>query len=328
MPDSLNEQITKYLTDIHSIEAQALVQMAAAPRIAGDEQIAGSFSRHHAETEDHERRVRELLEKRGESPSKLKDLAGRAGGAGMVLFAKFNPDTPGKLVAHGFSYEHLEIAAYDLLTQAAERAGDNDALELARANGAQEHAMADRLAECFDRAVDASLRDKPQQSIEEALVGYLSDEHAIESQAISLLQGGEKIAGAPGLEKAFADHLAETRQHKLLVEARLAAHGASASRFKSAALRVGGLNLGGFFGGQPDTPAKLAGFAYAFENLETAAYELLKRVAERAGDEETVRIADRILTDERGAAVTVHQQFGPAMDVTLGKKGLTGARSS
>ena len=53
-------------------------------------------------------------------------------------------------------------------------------------------------------------------------------------------------------------------------------------------MRVGGLNLGAFFGGQPDTPAKLAGFAFAFEHLEIAAYEQLMRVARRAGDEETV----------------------------------------
>ena len=38
------------------------------------------------------------------------------------------------------------------------------------------------------------------------------------------------------------------------------------------------------FGAQPDTPAKLAGFAYAFEHLEIGAYELLRRVAQRAGD--------------------------------------------
>lgn len=32
---------------------------------------------------------------------------------------------------------------------------------------------------------------------------------------------------------------------------------------------------------QPDTPPKLAGFAYALEHLEIGSYELLRRVAER-----------------------------------------------
>jgi nucleoside-diphosphate-sugar epimerase len=45
-----------------------------------------------------------------------------------------------------------------------------------------------------------------------------------------------------------------------------------------------GLNLSAFFGAQPDSTTKLAGFV-AFEHLEVAAYKLLQRVAARAGDE-------------------------------------------
>ncbi len=44
-------------------------------------------------------------------------------GQGFALFAKFQPDTPGKLVAHAYSYEHMELAAYDLLGRMAERGG-------------------------------------------------------------------------------------------------------------------------------------------------------------------------------------------------------------
>ena len=40
---TLSEQVTKYLTDIHSIELQALAQLKAAPDIAGDERLAGIF---------------------------------------------------------------------------------------------------------------------------------------------------------------------------------------------------------------------------------------------------------------------------------------------
>src|SRR5215211_8375838 len=124
MPErDLHTQLTKYLTDVHSIEEQALVQMKRAPEIAGDPEIAEAFSQHLHETERQEERVRELLEAGDAQPSKVKDVAGRAGGMGMLLFAKFQPDTPGKLVAHAFSYEHLEVAAYELLRRVADRAG-------------------------------------------------------------------------------------------------------------------------------------------------------------------------------------------------------------
>ncbi|MBV8431643.1 MAG: DUF892 family protein, partial [Solirubrobacterales bacterium] len=119
------------------------------------------------------------------------------------------------------------------------------------------------------------------------------------------------------------EHLAQTRRHSELVEQRLAARDASPSGLKDAALRLGGVNLGLFFKAQADTPAKLAAFAYAFEHLEVAAYELLRRVAVRAGDEDTVAAADSILFDERAAAAKVHEQFDSALDASLEEAGVT-----
>ena len=44
MPENLDDQLTKYLTDAHSIEEQALVQLRRAPDIAGDPALARVFS--------------------------------------------------------------------------------------------------------------------------------------------------------------------------------------------------------------------------------------------------------------------------------------------
>jgi ferritin-like metal-binding protein YciE len=101
------------------------------------------------------------------------------------------------------------------------------------------------------------------------------------------------------------------------VAARLEARGGKPNMLKDAALRLGALNWGAFFAAQPDTPAKLAGFAYAFEHLEIASYELLRRVAERAGDAEAVRIAEQILAEERAAAQKLRSMFPQALDASL-----------
>src|SRR5437763_3170746 len=304
MPDSLKDQLTKYLADVHSIEEQALQQLRSAPKIADDEQLARLFSEHLSETEDQERRVRERLDAVGGDPSKTKDVIARLGGVAMILFARSQPDTPGKLVAHAYSYEHLEIAAYDLLGLAARRGGDGETAAVADAIKTQETAMAERLADNFGRAVDASLAAVEPGDLEDQLVSYLADAHAIEVQAIGLLEKGLSIAGDDTVATAFADHLEETRSHQAVIEARLDEHEAGPSRIKDAALKVGALNLGASFTAQPDTPAKLAGFAFAFEHLEVAAYELLRRVAMRAGDDETVRATARILEEEHAAAQT------------------------
>src|SRR5215210_1317977 len=176
---TLDEQLTKYLTDVHSIEVQALAQLERAPSIAGDGRLAEVFREHLEETREQERLVEQQLEARGADTSGLKDLAGRVGGWAMLAFARLNPDTPGKLTAHAFSYEHMELAAYELLRRVAERARDEAVVELARTIGAQERAMAERLAACFDVAIEASLREKGAEDIESELVSYLTDAHAI-----------------------------------------------------------------------------------------------------------------------------------------------------
>jgi ferritin-like metal-binding protein YciE len=312
-----SEQLTKYLTDVHSIEVQALAQMKAAPGIAGDERLAAAFREHLDETAGQKRMVEQELERRGEDTSTLKDIAGRAGGWAMVAFAKLNPDTPGKLTAHAYSYEHMELAAYELLARVARRAGEQPVVELAQTIGAQERAMAERLEALFDVAVETSLREKDADDIESELVSYLTDAHAIEAQALQLLETGPAIAGFDQLADVFREHLEETREQRRLVEERLAAHGAKPSRFQNTGLRVGGLGIGGFFGAQPDTPLKLAGFAFAFEHLEIAAYELLRRVADRAGDPETVAVAERIAAEERRAAQRVAGTWDAAVDAAL-----------
>src|SRR4051812_16664266 len=157
--DTLEEQLVKYLTDAHSIEEQALAQMRAAPDLAADPALADAFRAHETETERHEQLVRGRLEAHGASPSRLKDavmagggkgteqndhpVRGRlephgasplrlkagvmaVGGRGFVLFPRSPPETDGKLAPHALSYEHLELASYELLPGVAERGGDSD----------------------------------------------------------------------------------------------------------------------------------------------------------------------------------------------------------
>jgi ferritin-like metal-binding protein YciE len=316
-PKNLQEQLIKYLTDAHSIERQALVQMKAAPGMAGDPEIAAAFEQHRTETEEHQRLVDERLGALDASPSRVKDVAGAVTGMGFGLFAKLQPDTPGKLVAHAFSYEHMELAAYDLLARVADRAGDAETAQMARRIEGQEGAMAERVAGLFDRAVEASLRELSPDDLNDQVRKYLEDAHAIEAQAIQLLSKAPDLAGTDELASAYEEHLAESREHQHLLDTRLESYGARPSRLKDAALRLGALNWGMFFGAQPDTPAKLAAFSYAFEHLEIAAYELLHRVAGRAGDDETQAMADAILDDERAAADKIHRAFDNALDATL-----------
>jgi ferritin-like metal-binding protein YciE len=307
-------QLVKYLTDVHSIEEQARIQMERAPKLV-EGALADSFQRHLSETESQEQRVRGRLEAHDASPSKLKDVAGQAGGFGMVLFARSQPDTPGKLVMHAFSYEHMEVAAYELLAIAAREAGDAATAALAEEIADEEREMAGRLAASWDEAVEQALREVEPDDLGDQLNTYLADVHALEGQSKKLLEKGKEMDLPDALRGALAAHLEETEGHLRKIERRLDDRGAAPSGLKDAALRLGALNWGVFFAAQPDTPAKLAGFAYAVENLEVAAYELLLRVARRAGDSETVALAESILAEEKAAAKSVADQWSVSMTV-------------
>jgi ferritin-like metal-binding protein YciE len=314
---TIQEQIVKYLGDIHAIEEQALVQMKIAPKIAGDATLEAVFEGHIGETEDQKRRVEQRLEELGGSPNKLKDVAGVASGPAFALFAKFQPDTPGKLTSHAFSYEHMELAAYELLSRLAERTNDQQTVQLAKEIAGQENEMARRLSDKWDVAVNASLRDKDPDDIGDQLNKYLSDAHAIESQAEQMLTKAIEIGGDSKLSQDYEEHLQQTKNHKALIEERLEARGAGPNSLKDAAMKLGAINWGGFFAAQPDTPAKLAGFAYAFEHLEIGSYEELKRVAERALDADTVAAAERVLAEERAMALRLSERFDRAVDASL-----------
>jgi ferritin-like metal-binding protein YciE len=305
------KRLLAYLADMHSVERQALVQMRLAPRLVGGG-MAADFHRHEAETQGHLDLVGARLRAHGAEPSNAKDAAGWLGGVGMALFARVQPDTPGKLAFHAHSYENMELAAYRLLELVAEAAGDPETAAAARRIGDEEAVMAERIVGRFDQAVEDSLRATGGDPAAH-LDTYLADMHALEIQSARFLEAARRVAEAPALIAVFEAHLEETLEQRWRLEARIAARGGSASRLKDTALGLGGANLAAFFAAQPDPPPKLAGFAFAFEQLEVGGYALLARVASRAGDEETVALAEELGREERTAAAAVAGAWDAAL---------------
>jgi nucleoside-diphosphate-sugar epimerase/ferritin-like metal-binding protein YciE len=293
-------KLVEQLAEVHALEEQALTQMRSAPKVAGDDRLAEIFEAHQAETEAQERRVRERLAAHEADPATLKGATNK--GVGILAFAATQPNTPDKLVAHAFSYAHLEIAGYELLRRTAEAAGDAVTAAMALEIAAEEESMAERLASHFDAVVDISLNGDGPAGLGPQLDRYLAAAHAIEKQGLQLLEMAPKVVDDAELMELFGRHLRESEEHELMLRERLEARGLGPAKAKDAALRVGGLQLGAFFAAQPETAARLSGFAFAFENLEIAAYELLARVAGRAGDRKVLGVAERILSEERAAA--------------------------
>jgi ferritin-like metal-binding protein YciE len=200
-----------------------------------------------------------------------------------------------------------------------------ESVEVARRIAAQERAMAERLGGLFEAAVEASLSSLNPGDLQSQLNKYLADAHAIEVQSLKLLDKSAALAGTGELASAYREHRSQTEEHERLVRGRLEARGGAPSRVKDTALNLGALNWAAFFRAQPDTPAKLAGFAYAFEHLEIASYELLGRTARRAAAADTEQLAERIAAEEHQAAERLHSLFGQALDASLREQGVSAA---
>jgi len=225
MASDIHEQLTKYLTDAHSIEVQALAQLERAPDVAGAPGFEQALRAHLKETQRHERLTRALLDDRKASPNRLKDMIMALGGKGFLAFARAMPDTPGKLLAHALSYEGLETAAYELLARTADRAGEADVARTAREICDDERAMMGRLEELFDEVVDVSLREVGADDLSGQLRKYLADAHALEQQATTMLERAPELSGDTALNHLYEEHLVETREHAELVKERLDALG-------------------------------------------------------------------------------------------------------
>ncbi|MBV8991404.1 MAG: DUF892 family protein [Solirubrobacterales bacterium] len=155
--------------------------------------------------------------------------------------------------------------------------------------------------------------------LETQLVTYLIGAHAIENHSLQLLAEAIELTGDEKLAKIYRAHSLETEEHAREIAERLAAHNQAASLPPDAGLGLDALGMRLSSGDGRATPASFAIAAYALENLEIAAYHLLHGVARRAGDLDTVAIADRILEQEEAAAEHIASTFDRALAVSLGE---------
>jgi ferritin-like metal-binding protein YciE len=155
--ENLQEQLVKYLEDVHSTEENAIAQLRAGADSAEDEALASTLREHLAETEEHERLVSERLDAYGASSSSLKDAAQKGAAKMTGMMAKSAPDTSGKLAIQAFSFEHLEIASYRMLREVARRAGDEETVAVAERILAQEESAAQKLGSLLEAVAERDL---------------------------------------------------------------------------------------------------------------------------------------------------------------------------
>jgi ferritin-like metal-binding protein YciE len=157
--DKLREKLADYIEDAHAMEQNDLRMIDSMISTTDDPQMKQMLQTHKRETEEHERRLRQRLDAmgRGTSVRKQAQAVGAALLKGVGDVAR--GDKAGKNARDGYTAEHLEIAAYQLLERLAQKAGDTETAEVARRNRADEEEMARKIDQSWDRVLELTLEE-------------------------------------------------------------------------------------------------------------------------------------------------------------------------
>ncbi|MDQ3965212.1 MAG: ferritin-like domain-containing protein [Actinomycetota bacterium] len=158
--DKLREKLIDYIEDAHAMERSVLRMLDSMIFTTDDPEIVEVLQNHKAETEQHERRLRERLEALGRDTSARKEAESIVGALAKGVADRLRGDKAGKNARDGYVTEHMEIASYELLERLANRASDPWTAEVARTNRADEEEMARKIAANWDKFVELTLYEE------------------------------------------------------------------------------------------------------------------------------------------------------------------------
>jgi ferritin-like metal-binding protein YciE len=160
----------------------------------------------------------------------------------------------------------------------------------------------------------ADLNDQLNKHIDEAL--------AMEQNVLRMLDGLIETTHVQEIKSEFRHHKVETEEHVSRLQRRLDERGASPSMAREAGGVMGALMKSVVDMVRPEKIGRNARDAYATEHLEIASYELLRRIAERAGDEETAVAAREIIAEEQSMADFVAENWDLFVAASLREAGM------
>jgi ferritin-like metal-binding protein YciE len=160
------------------------------------------------------------------------------------------------------------------------------------------------------------------QALTDQLIKHIDEAYAMEQNVLRMLDGMISTTDDPEILDALEHHKMQTQGHSDRMKARLEAHDATPSGVKQ-------------FGGILQALAKMpldmvrgekagrnARDGFATEHMEIASYELLRRIAQRAGDEETATAATEIIAEEKAMADVISGNWDKFAELSLREEGV------
>jgi ferritin-like metal-binding protein YciE len=154
------------------------------------------------------------------------------------------------------------------------------------------------------------------------LVKHIDDAYAMEQNVLRMLDGMIGTTEDPEIKQELERHKSETEQHAVRMRQCLEAYDSSPSTVKEAGGVVGALMKGVVEVARGEKAGRNARDGFTTEHLEIASYELLERVARKAGDEETAEAARLNRKDEEAMAQKISSHWDKFADLSLKEAGV------
>ena len=156
-----------------------------------------------------------------------------------------------------------------------------------------------------------------EKDVQSKLVSYLRDAHAMERNVQQMLNSMVVTTGDDTIRNQFEHHKSETLQQIQRLEECLDRHGEEKSTIKDAGAIMGALAKGVQDAARSDKGGKNARDGFVTENMEIAAYELLERLAQRAGDNQTAQVARQNRAEEEKMRDFIASNWDRFLDLDL-----------
>ena len=151
------------------------------------------------------------------------------------------------------------------------------------------------------------------------LIEYVQNVHALEGNVVLMLDSIILTTQDEELREMFRVHREESRRQQDRLRERLEAlRGLGLASLRKDVSAIASAQAKGVFDVfRGDKPVQNARDAFVTEHLEIASYEILERMAVRAGDEETARVARENRAEEQAMAGRIAENWDRFVDLAL-----------
>jgi len=154
------------------------------------------------------------------------------------------------------------------------------------------------------------------------LIKHIDEAHALEQNVLQMLDGMISTTDDPEILDALEHHRLQTQNHADRMAQRLEAHDTAPSTVKQVGGVLGALAKLPLDFVRGEKAGRNARDGYATEHLEIASYELLRRIARMAGDEETAAAAAEIIAEEQAMAKVIEEHWDKFVELSLREEGV------